>query len=104
MRDCPHCIPCNSERKPHNMPDPIHISNGDRLLNARDAQLAGYNLAELKAQAAWTPEPRALPPELAPEYHAEPYRAPEPRHWANVGEQLDTVMRERLIEYARGVL
>lgn len=105
------------------MPDPIHIGydghgaplfhhqiartpdkDPTRVLTDEDAAIHGYDLPTLRAKAAWTPEPKLLPPELAPEYHAEPYRAPEPRHWANVGDQLDVTLRERLIEYARGVL
>lgn len=79
-------------------PDSSHV------LTEQDALMFGISLAEAKAQTAWTVEPHEVPAELTPEFEAVTYTDPPVRTWATVSDRLDSVMRDRLTEWAKGIV
>lgn len=60
---------------------------------------------DVTAEDAWEPTPKTVPIELQRDtFHAEPYVEPAPREWATVADQLEATIRDRLIEFAKGIL
>ena len=85
----------NTSRPPE--PDANHV------LTAQDAEICGFDLAALKRDAAWVLDIRPVPAELVRDYPHAVYIEPERTFFPPLSERLDAVMRNRLIEFAKGM-